>query len=212
MERILKLLVVGMIISAILFGFFAVVATDWGAMIGHRVLKEVVRFYTTVCGPVFVSPEPGVFKFKGIECRSVPGYYEDWDTVLLPKVADYRVMWILSAVFFGFFLLFTILFADALGVLGVRKIMTLLWILTALALVVFIGVGVFSANGVLLALAVALIPVVILGAIMSFTSWALKTAWTLSAIGIAVFIAMGLPFLSLVFIPLIVLGLVIARP
>ncbi|MEM1557972.1 MAG: hypothetical protein QXG12_05220 [Thermoproteota archaeon] len=209
MEKALALTIAGMIISAVLFGFFTVLATDWGAQIGHKVLREVIRGTTTMFQPIWKWSEAlKHWIFAGYVEVRVPWYREVYDTVLAPKVAGYQALWIPATIFFGLFLLFTVFFADELRVLGKEYIMKLFWALTIVALLVFVGFGVAFQNMILLVLAAALIPVILLGAFMTFTAWGLKITWTLSAVGILAFILAGLTSLTLAFVPLIVLGLI----
>ncbi|MEM4006101.1 MAG: hypothetical protein QXT92_00385 [Nitrososphaerota archaeon] len=209
MEKALALTIAGMVICAALFIFFSVLATDWGAQIGYKVLKEIIRGTVTVAEPKWVYDIIlDRWRFAGIEYHDIPWEHKVYETVLMPKVGGHQVFWILAAVFFGLFLMFTVMFADELGVLGKQYIMKLFWALTVIALLVFLGFGIAFQNWILLGLAVALIPIILLGLFMTFTAWGLKITWTLSAVGVLAFILSGLPYLALAFIPLIVLGLV----
>jgi len=209
MEKALALTVAGMVICAALFIFFSVLATDWGAQLSYRVLKEIIRGTTTYAEPKWVYDIIlDRWRFVGIEYHEIPWEHKVYETVLLPKVGGYQVFWILAAIFFGLFLMFTVMFADELGVLGKQYIMRLFWTLTVVALLIFLGFGIAFQNWILLGLAVALIPVILLGLFMTFTAWGLKITWTLSSIGILAFIISGLSMLALAFIPLIILGLI----
>ena len=209
MEKALALTVAGMVICAALFIFFSVLATDWGAQLSYRVLKEIIRGTTTYAEPKWVYDIIlDRWRFVGIEYHEIPWEHKVYETVLLPKVGGYQVFWILATIFFGLFLMFTVFFADELGVLGKQYIMRLFWTLTVVALLIFLGFGIAFQNWILLGLAVALIPVILLGLFMTFTAWGLKITWTLSSIGILAFIISGLSMLALAFIPLIILGLI----
>ena len=168
MEKALAIVLTLLVLTAFAAGFTTIIAMDATSRIGHRVLKEVIHGATTLCQPIWVWSEAlKHWVFRGIERIYVPWEYPVYETVTMPKVAGGEVFWVLAAIFWGLFIIATIVFADQLGVLGIAKVMTIAWILTAVGLIDLIVAGILFGNGLLIVLAAAYAPLIVLGLVIS---------------------------------------------
>ena len=172
MEKSLALILVGLVLSALLFTASWVFACYATAMIGHRVLKEVITGFTTLVQPIWVwSQTLKHWIFAGFEIIEVPWEYEVYETVLSPRVAGGEIFWVFAGVSFTLMVFFSVLLADAIGVVGVQKTLTVCAILITIGGVELVIAGYITSNLLFYALAAGYLPALGLLLFMTILSY-----------------------------------------
>ena len=172
MEKALALVLIGLILSALLFSGSVVVACYATSKIGHRVLKDVIHGFLTMAQPIWVW-EPALERlvFAGLKYIEVPWEYPIYETVMSQRVAGGEIFWVLAAVFFGLTFYFTLLLADVIGVIGVQKTLTVCSILIAIGAGELLLVGYLTNILLFYAIAAGFLPPLVLLLIMGLINY-----------------------------------------
>jgi len=172
MEKALALVLVGLILSALLFTGSVVMACYATSKIGHRVLKDVINGFVTMAQPIWVwEPALERLEFAGLKYIEVPWEHPIYETVMSQRIAGGEIFWILAAIFAGFTILCTFLLADELGVLGVQRILTIVSILIAIGAGELLLVGYLTNILLFYAIAAGFLPPLILLLIMGLINY-----------------------------------------